>query len=293
MKKIIGICMISAVFWVGSCSVDDTKEEVEVQAEQENAELAAIDASLPTMALLRVKLDAEGNEMADQIEMKVSMADNASDDLASEFAAASKASSLGEELDGDSSAQSWYMTQTTEDDSQFGSVDDSQDDYAKSGYNNSGYTNQTNQGYTNQTNQGYNQNCNPSTQVNCGTEVEHQQGTSNSIYPVKRKVIYQHNRTDIYPQTKVDIYPINNVRVHPTNTSVNVHPVQNRYDYVNPCVRNGSCGGGNYSNQFPTVNYQGYQQYYGYVNQYDQGGYRYYRYCRPGLFGRIFNGIFR
>jgi hypothetical protein len=287
--KFLSVLVAAAALSIG-CSKD---EPVAVSNDQDQ-KAVEVDEALPQGAIIRVTLDANGNAVKGSESMKfvsgvISDAVEASDfDSASNVTLANQ-----EELDStDASGQVWSLT-TIKDSSLSG-----MSSFNNGGYN-GGYNGDYNGGaqYPNQrpTQQGDCTPCDQSAQwsdcVPCEqparNTVEHRQGPSRVERPVSRRTIYEHRTRDIQPVEYVDVIPVETVRIHPTQTVTRVHPVVQQVQYVgNHCnvQQQNGCGYG--AQYYPTVQQNGYQQYYHYQSTVTQGNHRYFRYCRPTLFHR-------
>lgn len=293
---------------VAACSADqnETENNTPETTEALTPEIAAIDSALPEAALVRVELDDKGNPVkgTETLRYVSTMSDKS---LADSFETDGVRPEAGtNELDADSSTQSWYITrlQQQEGTPAYDQGDqngyeqpnggypqpgqDAGDGYQQPGDIGAGYGQQGPVPGQTYPQPGTQQQAPNSSCINCGTSVEHRQGPSTAAYPVSRKVVYEHRTKDVYPTQYVDIYPIENVRIHPTRNVTRVHPVQRQISYVgNHCQPSQFqfCGYG--AQYYPTVSYGGYNQYYHYQSFQTFGRYRYYRYCRPGIFGRF------
>ena len=247
------------------------------------AELSAEDDALPEAAVMRVKLDAEGNVVAGSESMRV-VAQLDSDSTADkDYANGATAEAIAnlDELDQTTSAQSWNITSLGQEAQQ--EVPAQQQ----------APVDQRQQQVPGQGAPGSQEQCgdcpqNPNSTIctPCDNQVEHRTGPSTSVYPVSRRTVYEHRTRDVRPVQYVDVYPVETVRVHPTQVVTRVHPLQTQIQYVgNHCHQRNLCG---YGAQFyPTVNVNSYQQFYHFQSFADRGGYRYFRYCRPRAFHRV------
>ena len=279
--KTLTILATSAVFMV-SCSTQprDSKAPEDSKAVAEAAEL---DQSLPAVTMVRVPLDENGNEDVSKAEFRVldqELVEGDDEQLADAFEQGQTADALSslDELDSDSSSQSWYFARTQ------GPADVGNPyttDY------------QTNHPHRQLQDRQARVPCD-STRYDCGETQEHVRGNNRAIYPVKRKRVYQHNTTDVYPQERVDVYPVEHVRVHPTQRQVRVHPAMQQVSYVggqSSCYvtyNRHRCG--RFGGYMPTVRYRGYHQFYHHRRNFRCRGHRYYQYVRPAIYRRYGQG---
>ncbi|MCX6118032.1 MAG: hypothetical protein NT027_10855 [Proteobacteria bacterium] len=302
MKSILKTSMIlSLSALAAACSTESPKanDTVEQKSPSANPELVSTDDQLPEATVLRVKLDANGNPIKGTDSLRVVGQTGPDSSVINEFASGLEkmqaADLKADELDRTTSAQSWSLTNLMI--NQDPSQDQYQDQYPNEQNEQTIPANQGNQGQFPQ----YPQQPAPQQQANCGVcpqsqtppqcqpcpeQVEHTQGPSTAEYPVSRKRVIQHRTRDVHPTQYVDVYPVETVRVHPTRTVTRVHPLQTQIQYVGNHCQQQVTACGYAANYFPTVNFNGYSQYYHYQSYQDQGGYRYFRYCRPRVFAR-------
>jgi hypothetical protein len=95
---------------VAACADDKKQESHQAAPTSEDKVLEKEFKALPKGVIIAVPLDAEGNELTDRAEMRTTHADNVDADIEQSFNTATAPKSVvgqGDELDEDSSTQSW------------------------------------------------------------------------------------------------------------------------------------------------------------------------------------------
>jgi hypothetical protein len=114
--KVLSSLFVASSLVLAACGTDDKKDQAQPTkpVADETATATETQPSLPTAAIVRVPVDANGVEDTSRVEMRLDQSEAAADGQDAVVAAWDKGHAVesvksGDELDSDSSSQSWFF----------------------------------------------------------------------------------------------------------------------------------------------------------------------------------------